>query len=216
MELYDCSLWEFLKNENQNLNYEFSVSERIDFLVEILNLIIFIQSKNYAHRDIKPSNILLQTESRPNSKIGIKKKKWVLCDFGLSSLVSKLSGSSGTPCFASMEQFDGNPHIKSDNYSVAKLAVLLLFKWQLAWNFLASPINKTDYQNRPWKNHQLFTMLSKLVNVNIKISKNSSRIFKHSKVLDLSYDAIILIKLLVTVCRSLNIFLRFRRLLVQI
>ena len=167
MELYDCTLWDFLKNKMQSHNYDFSMSARIDFLGEILNLIIFIQSKNYTHRDIKPSNILIRTENRSNNKIGIKKKSWVLCDFGLSSLVSELSGTSGTPCFAPMEQFDGNPDIKSDNYSVAKLAVLLLFKWKLAWNFLASPIKSLDYQNRPWKNHQLFKMLTKLAHVNI-------------------------------------------------
>ena len=62
-----------------------------------------------------------------------------------------------------MEQFDGRPHIKSDNYSLAKLAVLLLFKWNVAWNILAWPLSKTEYQNAP--KPRILNFLSKMMQV---------------------------------------------------
>ena len=62
-----------------------------------------------------------------------------------------------------MEQFDGRPHKKSDNYSLAKLAVLLLFKWNVAWNILAWPISKMDYQKAP--KHQILDFLSQMLQV---------------------------------------------------
>ena len=161
MDLFDCSLWDFLKDD---INNEITLYERTSLMYEIIEVIIFIHSKNYCHKDLKPSNIFLKTQLS-GSKHVIIQKRWTLGDFGLCSKFSKLIGSSGTPCFGSMEQFDGTPHIKSDNYAIAKLAVILLFKWNAAWNFLASPISNDDYKKRPWKNNLIFTILEDLVQV---------------------------------------------------
>ena len=162
MDRFDCTLWDFLKDEKQ---YHLAVSDRFKFLVEILEVLVFIQSKKISHKDVKASNIFVRTVTLQNNKKGIILGKWVLGDFGLSSKMSELRGSCGTPGFAPMELFDGKPSPESDNYSFAKLAILVLFKWTVAWYFLAFPISSTEYMNKPWRNKLLFKNLSKLVHV---------------------------------------------------
>jgi len=74
-----------------------------------------------------------------------------------------------------MEQFDGRPHKKSDNYSLAKLAVLLLFKWNVAWNILAWPISKMDYQKAP--KHQILDFLSQMLQVSLLYLRGYTTIY---------------------------------------
>ena len=164
MDLYDATLWDVLKDET---TYQVDLSVRFQFMVEILDVLIYIGSKNISHKDIKPSNIFVLTTTLPNKKKGILLGKWVLGDFGLSSKISELRGSSGTPGFASMEQFDGKPSSKSDNYSFAKLAVLILFPWNTAWYFLCYPIPNTDFMKKPWRNHKIFGYISNLLDVSL-------------------------------------------------
>ena len=163
MDRYSCNLWDFLKD---SVKYTASISERLDLLIEIIQVVIFIHGKGYAHRDIKPSNIFVQTVALQNNKRGLLNGHWALADFGLSSKFSlgKLA-RCGTAGFASMEQFDGKLHKKSDNYAIAKTAILILFPWNLAWKFLALPISNADYQNFPWKKHHMFQIITKLVDV---------------------------------------------------
>ena len=160
MERYDCSLWDFLKNETK---YLITPEERYDITVEIIEVVIFLQSNKICHRDLKPSNILLRTKKLPNGQEEILLNQWVLTDFGLASRMANLSGSNGTPGFASMEQFVGKSHEKSDNYSISKLAVLILFKWNVAWNLLARPIPVTD--NFSYLQFEIITTLSELLTV---------------------------------------------------
>ena len=158
MNRYDCTLWEFLKDDSK---YDMDVAERVDLSIEILKVVIFIHQMNFFHRDLKPSNIFLKTKVLQNQKLGLD--QWVLGDFGLSSLSSDLAGSSGTAGFVSMEQFEGKPTQKSDNYSFGKMAVLILFKWNIGWTLLARPLSNLEYKN--FQFYHLFNYLSKLVQV---------------------------------------------------
>ena len=159
MQCFDCTLWEFLKDDNQ---YSITLVERVQLLMEIIVVIIFIQKAGYCHRDIKPSNILVKTKKlQNNSKLGLD--SWALSDFGLAGKLTDLNGSAGTAGFAAMEQFDGQTHQKSDNYSLSKMAVLILIPWNIGWSVLAYPLNDAEYQSFRWKNNDLFKILSELV-----------------------------------------------------
>ena len=161
MDRFDCQLWDFLKDQ---YNYSITLAERVDLLIEIIEVIIFIQKAGYCHRDIKPSNILVKTKKlQNNSKVVLE--SWALSDFGLAGKLTSLIGSSGTAGFAAMEQFDGRTHQKSDNYSMSKMAVLILMSWNTAWGILAYPLTDSEYQSFPWKNNDLFTILSDLLSV---------------------------------------------------
>ena len=162
MNRFDATLWDFLKDETK---YEINLKDRFKLLIEILEVLVFIHSNNVSHCDIKPSNIFIRTKVIPNQKIGLIPGAWVLGDFGLSSLLSELSGSSGTPGFASMEQFDGKPSSKMDNYSFAKMAILIMLPWNVAWIFLALPISEADLLKKTWINHILFKSLAELVHI---------------------------------------------------
>ena len=146
MDRFDCTLWDVLKDHSK---YYVDLSDRFKLLVEILEVLVFIQSKKISHKDVKASNILVRTVTLQNNKKGILLEEWVLGDFGISSNLNilspeDLSRSNGTPGFAAMEQFEGQLDMKSDNYSLAKLAVVILFQWNLAWNLLARPISENE------------------------------------------------------------------------
>ena len=160
MDRYDCSLWEYLNDKDK---YSTNLPERVQLLVEIVDVVIFLQKHEISHRDLKPSNILLRTEPLRNQKFGLKKGEWALTDFGISSKLSELTGSSGTPCFGSMEQFHGKTHKKSDNYSLAKMAILLVFPLKLGWNLLAAPLTEDEYANFRWRKY--LTIFSQLLHV---------------------------------------------------
>ena len=144
MERYDCTLWDCLKDVT---NFKISATEKVRFFASIVEVVIYIQSKGVCHRDIKPSNFLVRTKelSTSNTCYKLVENEWKLSDFGLSCNTSNLSGTGGTPCFGPMEQFDGNSHQKSDNYSLAKLGILLIFSWQIGWNLLAAPLSPSEY-----------------------------------------------------------------------
>ena len=97
---------------------------------------------------------------------------FVIVDFGLSSPVNQLGGKGGTPGFGSPEQFYGLAFPKSDNYAVAKTAVLILFTWQLGWNILFQPIECEQFSEL--NNHPSFIKdtLSRLLHVSHSIFHN--------------------------------------------
>lgn len=140
MPFYDCSLSLYLKQKSEKV----LVEERIEMLTKIISAVQFIQAQGYCHLDIKPSNVLLN----------IRQTKWnkediVLTDFGLATKFTKPSkatrtkaiSSSGTPGFGSPEQFIGKVYEKTDNFSLGKLIVMILCRWETAWNLLAQPIS---------------------------------------------------------------------------
>jgi len=94
-----------------------------------------LQAEHLCHLDVKPSNILVNlTGSKWNGDL-------VLTDFGLSGTVKSAVESAGTPGFGSPEQFVGRVHQQSDNYGLGKLAILLIFPWNTAWELLAGSKN---------------------------------------------------------------------------
>jgi len=87
----------------------------------------------------------------------------VLTDFGLSATVDSAIGSAGTPGFGSPEQFVGHVHKHSDNYGFGKLAILLIFPWNTAWELLARP----RYDDQTKVSHG-YEFISKLLHVSRK------------------------------------------------
>ena len=131
MPRYDTTLWNLFQSDTIVI----SPKSRIQILSEILNGIVYIQSKNLCHLDLKLSNIMINHSN--NTWDG---KTLVIADFGLSTSSNELTGRGGTPGFGSPEQFIGKPNLKSDNFAFGKISVLTLFEWNTGWNILAKPI----------------------------------------------------------------------------
>ena len=164
MPRYDCTLWTLLKNSELTSSNEIALSERLQILTVMLEVVIHIQAKGYCHLDIKPSNVLVKL----NEKGNWNHQDIVLTDFGLCLRkwdMSKLTSCSGTPGFASLEQFLGGPTMRSDNYSLGKTAILILFKWQLGWNLLAQPLTPSQFQGHLLKNTLVAKIISNLLHV---------------------------------------------------
>ena len=158
MPIYDCTLWELLKNRRTTL----TPRTRIGILCKTLDGLIHIQNHKLAHLDIKPSNIMVK----------LKSGQWdgqtvVICDFGLCSKMDILSGTAGTPGCGSPEQFIGKPSPRSDNYAFGKLAILTIFPWNMGWNLLAQPIKNgiSEIANPSLLNR--FQIISSILNVRI-------------------------------------------------
>ena len=156
MERFSCSLWQYLKNQANSIQ----IDERIKILKMIFEAAFFIQKKNFCHLDLKPSNIFLRLA---NGRWDGKTLK--IADFGLCRKKSKLFGHMGTPSFGSPEQFEGNPHPKSDNFALGKMAIMILHSWQTAWNLMAQPLTESEFNNHPAKNDQKCQIVAKLLNV---------------------------------------------------
>ena len=161
MEKYDSNLWKLLKESNATI----FLSTRIAILEIILETLIYIQHNGYCHLDVKPSNIFVKLDQAGNWN-GID---LVIGDFGLSSSSTNLEGTCGTPGFAAPEQFMGKPSAKSDNFGFGKTAVLILFKWDQAWNLLAQPLTKNEYENHPLCHQPISDVISNLLNVSQQI-----------------------------------------------
>ena len=161
MKEYDATLWDLLKKATPtNLTPQI----RLKLLSTLLEPVIYIQQKNFAHLDLKPANVF----------IGLAGSAWdgstlVIGDFGISSIrknsTISLALQSGTPGFASPEQFLGPPSSKSDNYGFGKMAVLTLFEWDTAWNLLAQPIQKGVVNDVKKYIYPLHKLLSGLLHV---------------------------------------------------
>ena len=158
MDRYDTILWDNLKDNSDNI----TMNERIKILQTISEAAYFIQSKGYCHLDLKPSNIFINLN---NGKWDRKTLK--IADFGLCRNNSDLVGRMGTPGFGSPEQFDGHPHLKSDNFAVGKMAIMILHPWQIAWNLMAQPLTEAEYNNHPAKNDQICRQIADLLKVSI-------------------------------------------------
>ena len=154
MPQYDTSLWKLLK-ETKSVNVSImDTLSRLQMLECIIRTLGDLQDRNLCHLDVKPSNIL----------VNLNGSKWngdlVLTDFGLSGTVDSATGNAGTPGYGSPEQFVGHVHKFSDNYSLGKLAILLIFPWNTAWELLASLLASV-------KASRGYEFLSKLLHVSI-------------------------------------------------
>jgi eukaryotic-like serine/threonine-protein kinase len=108
------------------LKQQWSESQVLSFLTEILGVLKFLQSQDpqVIHRDIKPANIIRRSKDR----------KLVLIDFGAvkewqAQQLTQLGKPSiviGTPEYMPAEQFKGKPRPSSDLYAVGMIAIQAL------------------------------------------------------------------------------------------
>ena len=131
-------------------------------LSNIIYAIEAIQELNCCHLDIKPSNVLINLKDNGEWDY---KCDLVLTDFGLSGTIDSAVGQCGTPGFGSPEQFLGQVHLKSDNFALGKMAVLILFPWDVAWDLLSRPIWATELKNEIILKNNCYVAICQLLNV---------------------------------------------------
>jgi len=119
---------EFIDGENLTTelhkNGKFNEKQIINLLIDILNILYFVHSKQIIHRDIKPGNIIRRNVD----------KKLVLVDFGSARVILKneipptKSTVIGTSEYMAPEQALGNVQYASDLYSLGMTCIHLLTK----------------------------------------------------------------------------------------
>ena len=125
-----------------------------------------MQNQGMVHLDIKASNILINyTQNR--SWDSTDQAYLVLADFGLSGEIGSCSKNAGTPGWASPEQMIGKIHQRSDSYALGKLAIMVLFSWDVAWSILTHPKTETELQNEQIVGTDLHLIISTLLQVNL-------------------------------------------------
>ena len=87
---------------------------------------------NYVHRDVRADNMLVGNH-------GVVK----VADFGIARR-GMAQHKIGTVGFGSPEQFAANAGVESDILSIGKVAILVIFEWNLAWDILWNPVDKRD------------------------------------------------------------------------
>ena len=88
MQLYDCSLWDYLKRNDENT---LNIFDRICIARNVMIKYKDIIRSNMAHRDVKPSNVLINENTR----------EICITDFGISAEYGqevRPAGTSGWAC----------------------------------------------------------------------------------------------------------------------
>jgi len=98
---------------------DFSLSQRMDCMIQIAKALSFLHSRKVIHRDVKPHNILLEQKNSWNVK---------LADFGLSTVVDTIMNSNiirivGTPQYCAPESINGSRSGISHHQEICKLDV---------------------------------------------------------------------------------------------
>ncbi|MEC4880566.1 MAG: CHASE2 domain-containing serine/threonine-protein kinase [Scytonema sp. PMC 1070.18] len=103
----------------------FSEAQAIDFLQDVLQILMFVHNHGVIHRDIKPSNLMRRE----------KDKRVVLIDFGAVKQIQPQqllethenpTVAVGTVGYAPPEQFMGQPRLNSDLYALGMIAIQAL------------------------------------------------------------------------------------------
>jgi serine/threonine protein kinase len=116
--------------DGYTLNKEFVPGENwaedkvINFLKDVLQILVFVHEQGVIHRDIKPANLMRRANDG----------KLVLIDFGsVKEIVSQTPHAEstptvviGTPAYMPMEQFHGFPQLNSDIYALGMIAIQAL------------------------------------------------------------------------------------------
>ena len=93
-----------------------------NLIKQIIEAVIYLQSKGICHRDIKPENFLFSSNK--------KSSKLILIDFGLSHKLGKwfkgMNDLVGTVYYIAPEVITGKYNEKCDNWSVGVIMYLLL------------------------------------------------------------------------------------------
>lgn len=100
---------------------QWSETEVIKFLREILEVLAYVHYYGHIHRDIKPTNIMRR----------FRDGKLILIDFGLVKEINffgetPYSADVGTPGYKPIEQINGTPKFSSDIYAVGMTAIQFL------------------------------------------------------------------------------------------
>ncbi len=150
----------------KEINHGWNESKVIEFLAEILELLIFVHDNNVIHRDIKAANIM-----RRNSD-----GKLVLIDFGAVKEVRTIvvgddgqptsTITIGTPGYMPVEQLQGRPQFASDIYAVGVTAIQALVR-EYPQNFPHNISGEIDCESLlSGINNELANILIKMVKVN--------------------------------------------------
>ena len=133
LDLFDASLESRLKS-----GYKYSLTDAINWGLDVLNALQIIHSKHIVHRDIKPANIL------------IKNNRMYVCDFGLARIYEPTeslddthkAGNIGSTRYMSIHAHQGYKLYFGDD--IESLGYII---WELLYNTL------------PWENQHNATVL---------------------------------------------------------
>ena len=163
MPIYDCTLWEYLKNSHTK-NRPIPMDVRFKIFEKALSGLKEIQYRGFRHLDIKTPNIMLKT--RNGTKTGVwTEQDLVIIDFGIGGSNDQKTGLAGTPGFASPEQLFGNTHPKSDNYGFGKLMIMIFCDWPTAWDVLYQPVTDSEKSKSRFKVTRFDMVVRKLLKV---------------------------------------------------
>ena len=95
-------LFEFIRGEPLNkIGSELNNKQRLDVVLQLTNILIFLHGKKLIHRDIKPHNIMIEPDQRIR-----------LIDFGVSKIcshtITNTATSSGSAPYMAPENFDAD------------------------------------------------------------------------------------------------------------
>ncbi len=100
----------------------FSQAQIVDFLKNVLHILVFVHSRGVIHRDLKPSNLMRRQ----------KDERIFLIDFGAVKQIQPQQQQDnstiavGTVGYAPPEQFMGQPRLNSDIYALGMIAIQAL------------------------------------------------------------------------------------------
>jgi serine/threonine protein kinase len=137
MTLYECSLYDYIRNSRLTLTDEHFL--KIIWL--LLDVIENIHKNWVLHRDIKPQNVM------------IKGGELFLIDFGLATFYINDNGKHneythintiiGTPYFASINIHEGHRYSRRDD--LISLGYVLLYMMGLSWDIDSSTPENEEY-----------------------------------------------------------------------
>ena len=141
-----------------------SEDKTINFLKEVLAILVFVHEHGVIHRDIKPANIMRRDLD----------KKLVLIDFGavkeiISTQISQgqypPTISIGTPGYIPIEQMHGQPQLNSDIYAVGMIAIqaLLGIDYQELRQLPEPNTNQVRWRHRGQVSAALADVIDKMV-----------------------------------------------------
>jgi tetratricopeptide (TPR) repeat protein len=141
-----------------------SEDKTINFLKEVLAILVFVHEHGVIHRDIKPANIMRRDLD----------KKLVLIDFGavkeiISTQISQgqypPTISIGTPGYIPIEQMHGQPQLNSDIYAVGMIAIqaLLGIDYQELRQLPEPNTNQVRWRHRGQVSPALADVIDKMV-----------------------------------------------------
>jgi serine/threonine protein kinase len=148
-------------------NKDWQETEVIEFITELLELLIFVHSHNVIHRDIKPDNLIRRQQDG----------KIVLIDFGavkeITGQTLTVSGTCkttvgiGTIGYMPPEQITGKPRLCSDIYAIGITAIQAL-TGESPQQLNYDEDGEVIWSSRVRVSHQLIRFLNKTVKYYIK------------------------------------------------